>query len=116
MAHGPAGVAHYREGTHDHAFQWELGTGRVVIIIYIPSPDEWDARLPWAAGRRAEVLDALAREMRRRHCPTCGIEITERWINLTEWPVLGRNAFAALWRRVRRWLGGGRAGAPSREK
>ena len=107
VTHGRAGVVHYREGGHSHAFDWEFGGKRVIVSIYVPAPDEWDARIPWAAGRRAEVLDAVAREVRRQRCRGCGIEIAERWINLTERPPLfGRWALAA-WRTAGRWFARG---------
>jgi len=56
----------------------------VVVFIYAPSPAEWDARLPWAAGRRAQVLGALGREVCREKCPGCRVHIAERWIELRD--------------------------------
>ena len=84
VEHGPAGLVRYREGDNTHEFQWEFGTGKVVVFIYTPSPDEWDARLPWATGRRTEVLGALGREVCRQKCPGCRVHIAERWIELRD--------------------------------
>jgi len=72
VAHGPAGVVRYREEENTHELQWEFGTGNVVLFIYAPSPAEWDARLPWAAGRRTEVLIMRGREVSRQKCPAAG--------------------------------------------
>jgi hypothetical protein len=84
VAHGRSGVVRYREGANTHQFDWEFGGGKVVVTIYVPSPAEWDARLPWAAGRRSEVLAALGREVCRQKCPHCRVDIADRWINLLQ--------------------------------
>lgn len=44
----------------------ELAMGKVLLSIYAPKPQAWDARVPWAAGRREVVLDRVAREVVRR--------------------------------------------------
>jgi hypothetical protein len=93
VSHGRSGVVHYREGANAHAFEWELGGGDVILSIYVPGPAEWDARLPWAAGRRAEVLQHLAQVVRRQQFPAGRAEIGERWITIREarapWQLLG---------------------------
>ena len=98
---GPAGSVTYREGEHAHRFDWELGAKDVVATIYVPAPVDWDARIPWAAGRRGEVLGALAREVSRQKCRGCLIEIAERWIYLRRPPPLAGRAVSAF----RRFLG-----------
>ena len=97
-ASGPGGSATYREGERVHRFDWELGTGDVVAIVYVPSPADWDARIPWAAGRRDEVLETLARELSRQKCRGCVVEIAERWIHFRRPPPFARRALGA-WRR-----------------
>ena len=82
LTHGRSGVIRYREGTNMHQFDWEFGGAKVLVSIYVPSPAEWDTRLPWAAGRRSEVLAVLGREVCRQKCPGCRVEINEHWINL----------------------------------
>lgn len=61
---GPGGRVIYREGDFAHSFGWELGTGNVLATLYVPSPAQWEAKLPWAAGRREEAAAALARPYR----------------------------------------------------
>ena len=98
----PGGSVIYREGGHAHEFGWDLGGRDVVMAIYVPSPADWDARLPWAAGRRQQVLDFMAREVRRRKARGCRIEMHERWIHLVEpapWPL---RLWRALTGRARR--------------
>jgi len=101
VMNGPAGGVLYREGEHAHRFDWELGAKDVVATIYVPPPLDWDARIPWAAGRRGEILAALAREVCRQKCRGCEVEMAERWIHLRQPPPLARRALNAL----RRFLG-----------
>jgi len=93
VAHGQSGVAHYREGPHFQTFQWEFGGGDVIVSIYVPGPAEWHAAVPWAAGRRDEVVHRLARAVARQQFPPGRIEIHERWVNICEprppWRVVG---------------------------
>lgn len=64
--HGPAATIHYVEGGGSYDFPAELGTGKTLLYIYAPADDgEWARRLPWAAGRRAEVLEHVARQVVR---------------------------------------------------
>ena len=81
---GRAGRIRYQEPAGEHAFDWEFGGGNVVVTIYVPGGDDWNVVVPWAAGRRAEVLTRMASEVRDLRCRGCGIEIAERWVNLTE--------------------------------
>lgn len=40
------GTVVYREGSYSASFDWEFGGGRVVVIIYVGLPWEWDERHP----------------------------------------------------------------------
>lgn len=93
---GPGGSVVYREGEHVHEFGWDLGGDGIVVTIYVPSPEEWGTALPWAAGRRSEVLQTLAREVRRQKCRGCLVEIAERWIHLREPPPLPTRVATAV--------------------
>ena len=110
VAHGRAGQVHYREGDHAHAFGWELGGREVVFIVYVPSAATWDAELPWAAGRRADVLDTVASELRRQHCRGCEIEFGDTWVYLREPPRTPRGVIATLARGLL-WYGSAGAAA-----
>jgi hypothetical protein len=84
IAHGPSGIARYREGTNEHDFDWEFGGRDVIVSIYVPGAGEWDAAVPWAAGRRDEVLQRLGRAVARQQFPFGRFEIQERWVNICE--------------------------------
>jgi hypothetical protein len=96
----PGGSVVYREGERVHEFGWDLGARDVVMTIYVPAPGDWDARIPWAAGRRDEVLATLAREVSRQKCRACDVEIAERWIYLREPPPLPKRVVDAFRRFV----------------
>ena len=103
---GRAGLIRYRDGSGSHDFYWEFGGGRVVGIVFVPSPADWDAELPWAAGRRMDVLAWMAAEVCRQKCPRCGIEIGDRWVELLE-PEPARGGIVdGLLRAWRRFTGG----------
>jgi hypothetical protein len=64
--HGPAATIHYVEAGGSYDFAAELGTGKTLLYIYAPADDgEWTRRLPWAAGRRTEILEHVARQVVR---------------------------------------------------
>lgn len=60
---GSGGIVHYAEGENHADFWWELGGGDVVAIISGPPPQAWDHVLPWAIGRRREILLRIASEV-----------------------------------------------------
>ena len=65
--HGRAAIIHHVEDGGSYDFDAELGGGKVLLVIYAPRDDgEWARRLPWAAGRRNEVLERVAREVVRQ--------------------------------------------------
>lgn len=82
---GRSGHVHYSEGlSRTFAFYWEFSGGDVVAAINVPKSSEWDAKLPWAANRRDEVLARVAAEVRRQQCPTCEPRIGDSWIDMMQ--------------------------------
>ena len=80
---GRSGRVSYSEGLlHSHEFYWEFGGGEAVVLIKVPTPAEWSAVLPWAAARRAEILERVAIEVCRQRCRGCRPVITEAWLEL----------------------------------
>lgn len=64
---GPAAVIHYVEDGGSYDFAAEFGGGNVLLVIYAPRDDgDWAEKLPWAAGRRTEVLEQVARQVVRQ--------------------------------------------------
>lgn len=62
----PLVIVHYSEAGGSHDFEGELATRSVILSIYVPRAEEWDQRLPWAAGRRSEIIERVARHVSRR--------------------------------------------------
>ena len=72
---GRTGAVIYHEGAGRLSFWWEFGGGDVVAIVNVGDEEEWRAKYPWAAGRRAEILGFVAAEVIRQKAPTCRAEI-----------------------------------------
>ena len=82
---GRCGWYHYIEDGKRLSFDWEFST--VGITIFVPTPEEWDAyceehRAAWAKGRRQEILQRLAEEVRRRKVKSAKIKIEDQWVEL----------------------------------
>jgi hypothetical protein len=74
---GRGGTIVYTERDNVAHFEWELGGGDVVAIISGPTPQDWNAELPWARGRRAEILMRVADDVIRIHAPTSSAELSD---------------------------------------
>lgn len=80
---GRAGRVRYDEaGAESYAFECELGAGNTLLIVVAPSSAEWSAALPWAAGRRQEVLDRLASEIVRQKAPGASHAVHEGGVDI----------------------------------
>jgi len=55
-------------------FYWEFSGGDTIATVWIPSEYQWDAKYPWAGGRRREIVTAVAEETRRRQAPSSKIK------------------------------------------
>jgi hypothetical protein len=75
--HGKGGWVTYRERTHDARFSWKLAgkEGTLIAWVIVPTPKRWPDDVPWAPGRRDEILDRIAGELLRQRCPTCRMVI-----------------------------------------
>jgi hypothetical protein len=65
---GPSGTVQYIEGwlkKNICEFYFEFGGGDTVAIVSFPAEKDWDAKHPWASGRRKEILTFVAEEVRR---------------------------------------------------
>ena len=73
---GPAGTVQYIEGwlkKNICEFYFEFGGGDTVAIISFPDEDKWDAKYPWASGRRKEIITFVAKEVQRTQAPSSTI-------------------------------------------
>ena len=73
---GPSGTVQYIEGwlkKNTCDFYFEFGGGDTVAIITTPTQDTWDAKYPWASGRRKNILTYVANELRRTQAPSSTI-------------------------------------------
>ena len=72
---GRCGLIHYREGEDYILFDWEFCGAPAVVTIWPRDLNPWDEIHPWAAGRKIEILENVAREVCRQESPTCSFEI-----------------------------------------
>jgi hypothetical protein len=75
---GRSGDVVYAEGSNVARFYFELGgEDDVLFIISLPRPERWDEELPWAKGRRAEIVSHVASEVIRREARGYRAEIDD---------------------------------------
>ena len=86
IQNGPGGQLLYAEGGRVLAFNWEFCAEGAAISV--PPPQEWDRccekdKSGWAIGRRMEILERIAQEMRRRKAKTAVISYENEWVILS---------------------------------
>jgi len=82
---GRSGWIRYSEGAfHAHRFYWEFGGGEAVVLISVPTAEQWPSVVPWAAKRRTEILDRVAIEACRQRCRGCRPVLTDTSLELLE--------------------------------
>ena len=74
---GRSGSVNYHEPSGSISFYWEFGGGDVVAIISVGDPAAWNSRYSWAAERRREILERVAREVVLQKAPTCRADIDD---------------------------------------
>ena len=72
---GRAGKVNYVEGDNTLKLYWEFGGGDAIVTVWAPSEEKWDAEVPWAKGRRKELLEMIAADVLRQKAPGCKV----RW-------------------------------------
>jgi len=67
---GRSGEVNVELASGTHAFYWEIGGGTCVAYVSVPTAEEWPRVAALAPHPREVFLQALAREVGRRQCPT----------------------------------------------
>ena len=81
---GRGGTITYREGAGSLSFDWEFSMDGA--DVFVVTPEQWDANCrgrdaAWAAGRRQEILERVAAEVRRQQAASATISIEDQWIH-----------------------------------
>jgi hypothetical protein len=84
VENGPAGTVYYFEKGQTLKVYWEFGGGDAVAILYTPTEEKWDSQVPWAQGRRREVLEFVAKQVIQQKAPGCDIRWSEGYIELVK--------------------------------
>jgi hypothetical protein len=77
---GRGGTIRYIEDEQTLSFGWEFSMDGA--DIFVPTPAQWDANTRWASGRRQEILERVAAEVRDQKAKSASVSIEDNWISL----------------------------------
>jgi|SRR5437588_5137888 len=86
ITEGRGGLAYYTEDEKSLSFDWDITS--VGFEIYVPSPSEWDefceqSDFSQCRGRREEILQRLAEEIRKKKAKTAKVTIDDHGISFS---------------------------------
>jgi hypothetical protein len=81
---GRGGTITYTEDGGSLLFDWEFAIGGA--DVFVTTPELWDANCrsrnaAWAEGRRQEILERVAEEVRRQKATSATLSIEDQWIH-----------------------------------
>ena len=81
---GRGGTIIYSEDAGSLSFDWEFATNGA--DMFVPNPQQWDANCRsrdagWAQGRRQEILERVAEEVRRQKATSPVVTIEDNWVH-----------------------------------
>ena len=80
---GRGGRVSYIENEQTISFDWEFAINGV--DLFVPTPEQWDAYwqsdAEWARGRRQEILERVAEEVRKQKAAGAEVTIEDNWIH-----------------------------------
>ena len=81
---GRDGYVRYSEGGHSFDFYWEFCGGGCLVSAGVPSVEKWPREIPWAAGRRDEIVARVGDVMCRHSGPGCTWRLNGNWLEVLE--------------------------------
>ncbi|HYW74518.1 MAG TPA: hypothetical protein VE961_26070 [Pyrinomonadaceae bacterium] len=83
---GRGGTIYYLENDQSLSFDWEFSTDGA--DVFVTPPEQWDANCEgrnaaWAKGRRGEILERVAAEIRAQKAHSARVSIDDNWIHFT---------------------------------
>ena len=79
------GAVAYREGPHEQRFAWEPAEQPPALgFLHVPEYERWSEAVPWAPGRREEILRKVATEVQRQRGDRCRWDVGESVIRFHE--------------------------------
>ena len=81
---GRGGTVRYFEDGRELTFDWEFTMDGA--DIFVPTPEQWDLNCRsrgagWAEGRRQEILERVAEEVRAQKATSSVVNIEDNWIH-----------------------------------
>jgi hypothetical protein len=68
---GPGGYVVYKDDLGDIKLFFEYGGANCVVIIYVPSINEWESKTNRSLSQRQEVLAFVAEQSIKDQAPNC---------------------------------------------
>jgi hypothetical protein len=59
-----------------------LGGADAFVTIWAPSEEKWDAQVPWASGRRMEVLNFIVNQISSQKAPNAKVRWSKDFFEL----------------------------------
>lgn len=82
VENGRSGSVYYFETGQTLKLYWELGGADALVTVWAPSEVKWDAQVPWAAGRRAEVLNFIVEQVCKQKAPKAKVRWSKDFFEL----------------------------------
>ncbi len=79
---GRGGTIVYRDEQGDINLFFEYGGGNCVVIIYVPSTDEWTSKTKRSVSARKNILAFIAEQSVKDKAPGCYYKISEHFIEI----------------------------------
>ena len=88
IGNGRSGKIQYSEGSFFNSksceFYWEFSGGDMLATVWFPTEEKWNSAYPWAAGRRKEIMDFVATEVRKQKAKSAKIKWEDDRFHLME--------------------------------
>jgi hypothetical protein len=77
-----AGKIHYREGDTRLDFEYEMGGGNCLVLIFVPEEAHWVAQTGLPLSGRLSILDFVAQQVIEKNAPGYHYEISTNAISI----------------------------------
>ena len=79
---GRGGYIVYQDEKSTIKFSFEFGGGNCVVIIFVPTPDEWIKQTNRSLSERNEILTFIAEQSIQDQSPNSTYNLTDKWIEI----------------------------------
>jgi hypothetical protein len=83
---GRGGTIVYTDDKGTIQLSFEFGGGDCVVIIFVPTPSNWNEETGRPASERTAVLSYIAEQCIRDQAPHCYFQLSDNWIEIFRKP------------------------------